>query len=241
MPPQHNGKTSQCLHTPTHSCPLLQLQPPPVKISNQYVLQKGIGEFHVHEVPGSNSLGGLISHLPSILMLQYVKHNDYLCSLHKKKGITACHDYCHEPISYSTVMALYNLGSMKTKFVKWVNTNRQYKLTHLDSSSPSAKELRGDFPILFDPSTLKILGYVLVPKQEYNKNHFLGHTMFLRQESKLFFEDDDLQDFLDSSGDERSLQFIGGSPQGNNKVDTKGDPDNREEEDGNGDVAMGTT
>ncbi|KAK0500827.1 hypothetical protein EDD18DRAFT_1146088 [Armillaria luteobubalina] len=254
MPPQRNGKTSRRLRTPAHGRPLLQSQPPPVKVSNRYVLRKGIGEFHVHEVPGSNSLGGLIGHLPSILMLQYVEHNDYLRSLHKKKGIAACRDYRHEPIGYSTVVASYNLGSMKTKFVEWVNTNGQYELTHLDSPSPSAKELRVDMPILFDPSTLEIPGYVLVPKQEYDENRFLGHTMFLRQEraknraiqrrqdkrAKLFFEDDDLQEFLDSSGDEGSLQFIGGSPQGNNEVDAEGDPDNGEEEDGNGDAAMGT-
>ncbi|KAK0465702.1 hypothetical protein IW261DRAFT_1574926 [Armillaria novae-zelandiae] len=237
------------------SHPSTRSSPPPVKVSNRYVLQKSIGEFHVHEVPGSNSLGGLIGHLPSILMLQYVEHNDYLHCLHKKKGIAACRNYHHEPIGYPTVAALYNLGSMKTKFVKWVNTNGQYELTHLDSPSPSAKELRVDMPILFDPSPLEILGYVLVPKQEYDKNCFLGHTMFLCQEhtkshaiqchqdkqAKLFFEDDDLQDFLDSSGDEGSLQFIGGSPQGNNEADAKGDPDNGEEEDGNGDMAMGTT
>ncbi|KAK0474746.1 hypothetical protein IW261DRAFT_1568230 [Armillaria novae-zelandiae] len=164
MPPQCNGKSSGHLHTPAHSRPLLQLQPPPVKVSNWYVLRKGVEEFHVHEVPGSNSLGGLIGHLPSILMLQYVEHNDYLRRLHKKKGIAACCDYRHEPIGYPTVVASYNLGSMKTKFVEWVNTNGQYKLTHLDSPSPSAKELRVDMPILFNPSTLEILGYVLVPK-----------------------------------------------------------------------------
>ncbi|KAK0219046.1 hypothetical protein IW262DRAFT_1298145 [Armillaria fumosa] len=255
MPPYRSNTRSRRLRTPAHGRPLLQSKVPGVKASNGNVLRKGIEKFHVHEVPGSNSLGGLVGHLPAVLMLQYIEHNDYLRRLHKKKGISACRAYHHEPIGYPIVAASYNHGSAGTKFVEWVNNDGQFELTNLDSPSPTAKALKVDMAILFDPSTLEIPGYVVIPKREYDESRFIGHTMFLRQErakmraiqrrqdkrSKILFEEDELDDFLKLSEDEGSLQFIGDSPKNHDDDDdddAEGDPDNGEGEDGNGDAAM---
>ncbi|KAK0502221.1 hypothetical protein EDD18DRAFT_1346807 [Armillaria luteobubalina] len=166
-------------------------------------------------------------------MLQYIENNDYLHRLHKKKGISACHVYHHEPIGYPIVAASYNHSSAGTKFIEWVNNNGQFELTNLESPSPTAKALKVNMAILFDPSTLKIPGYIVIPKSEAIQHH-------QDKQSKVLFKEDELDDFLDLNGDEGLLQFIGGSPKGHidDNIDTEGDPGDGEVEDGNSNAAM---
>ncbi|KAK0497898.1 hypothetical protein EDD18DRAFT_1382262 [Armillaria luteobubalina] len=210
----------------------------------------GQDRLDIHEAPGSGTFGGLVSQVHTVHILKCIEHNNLLCHIHAKNGLSECRQIHTTPLAYDAIAASFNAGPQTEKFVKWIqpspdtsNGSMDYTLAHLLDPSPTSQGLCVDMKFLFDPHQLDIPGYVVIPEHEYNKTHFLGHQMLFRCETAkekaiqyrldkkagLLWNAEHHEDHYAAAADSLDgfllddlPEFIEGSTK---SVDTEGDPD----------------
>ncbi|PBK80774.1 hypothetical protein ARMGADRAFT_1091936 [Armillaria gallica] len=146
--------------------------------------------FDAHEALGSGAFGSLVTQVHAVQMLKCIEHNNRLCHVHAKDGISECRQIHTAPIAYDAIVASFNVGTQIEKFIEWVKPNPNnpngptgYTLDHLLALSPTSQGLRIDMKFLFDPHQLDIPGYIVISEHEYNKTHFLSHQILFQCET----------------------------------------------------------
>ncbi|PBK84504.1 hypothetical protein ARMGADRAFT_1088281 [Armillaria gallica] len=189
MPSDHTkpqGKKGRKL--PAYLHPLIAKASP--LAPKEFMIRRSREWFDAHEAPGSGAFGGLVTQVHAVQMLMCIEHNNRLCHVHVKDGISECRQICTAPIAYDAIVASFNAGTQVKKFVEWVkpnpnNPNRPtgYTLDHLLALSPTSQGLHIDMKFLFDPHQLDIPGYIVISEREYNKTRFLSHQILFQHET----------------------------------------------------------
>ncbi|PBK98280.1 hypothetical protein ARMGADRAFT_1075135 [Armillaria gallica] len=219
---------------PAYLHPLIAKTSPPAL--KEFMIHCSHEWFDAHEAPGSGAFGGLVTQVHAVQMLKCIEHNNCLCHVHAKDGISECRQIHTAPIAYDAIAASFNAGTQIKKFVEWVkpnpnNPNRPtgYTLDHLLAPSPTSQELRINMKFLFDPHQLisLILFQCKTAKEKTIQHHLDKKAGLLWKDSadshaNCYAYGADMFDGFLSGSDDDLPEFIEGSAV---SVDAEEDPD----------------